>query len=127
MRLFSLFVILCWLPFSGFAENADDFLSFQIIQDQIIFDNTVVQKASLYIKDNTGFAGLLIELKPHIADSFAHMTEAGVTKTANIVLNKKIVSSAVIHTALGKTILITGLTKEEAEHFLISLRDNEPK
>jgi preprotein translocase subunit SecD len=122
-KLFGLFLLCFVLP--AFSEtlpqSSDYFLSMQVIQDKIIFDYSTVKSASLIEQDGV-FKGLFLELKASAANSFQAMTTANIGKHLDIVFNKKIVASSVIQTSLGEKILITGVTKEDAQAFINMLR-----
>ena len=110
----------------GFAQtidkNLNNYLVFQVIQDQFIFDNSTIKNAIL-IEENGAFRGLEVELKASAVDTFNRMTMAGMGKSANLLLNKKVISTSVIQSALGAKLLITGISKEEAQQFLIALQN----
>lgn len=102
-----------------------DVLIFQVIQDQFILDHTNIDKASLMINDKGIYTGLHIELKKAYVEGFTAMTKAGVGKSANLVLNGNIVSTATIHSPLGLSFVITGLSQGEAQQFINQLRIEE--
>jgi len=106
-----------------FDDGNNGFISFQIIQDQIRFDNSNIKNASI-IEENGVFKGLEIELKNVAVENFQNITKAGLNKTLNVVLNNKIISSTIIQTPLNQKILISGLTKGEAFTFINALRYN---
>ena len=96
-------------------------LSFQIIQQQLNFDAQTIKNATILEGQNKVFKGLLIELKDPASLALAGMTGTSIGKTANVVLDNKIVASSVIQTVLSGKILISGIKREEAELVIASL------
>ena len=128
-RLFLSMILFGFYPLLSFAQNTgstDNYLTFQVIQDEMVFDNTNIKNASL-VQNNGIFTGLEIELKSPAAQNFSQLTKANLGKKIIIVLNKRIVASAVLQSPLGKKLLITGITKYEAETFLTILHINQQK
>jgi preprotein translocase subunit SecD len=114
------------MVFPCYAQMSSNLsLRFEIIQTQFAFDNSTVNKASLE-ESNRNFTGIRIQLKPDGAKAFTNMTKANIGKTVNLVFNNKIISSSVIQTELGSDLLVTGISREDAELFLQLLRINEP-
>ncbi|RDI46049.1 SecDF P1 head subdomain-containing protein [Aquicella lusitana] len=129
MRIFSLLFICTTLLFSTPAlslphDNTQGFLMFQVIQDQIIFDNSNIKSAML-IEREGNFIGLEIELKAPAIDEISRISKAGLGKQLNIVLDKKIITTAIIQTPLGGKLLIKGITRQEAQEFLDSLNHHK--
>lgn len=100
------------------------FMLFQVIKDQMVFDFSNIKSASL-IEQNGHFKGLLIELKKPGMIEIEGITSAGLGKPANLIFNKKIVSTTIIQSPLGGSILISGLSKEDAQLFLRSLNSQK--
>ena len=128
MRLFNILILatsLILLPIQGFAkniENLNNHIEFQVIQDQLNFDNTTIKSASLYEKEDGTFGGLQIELKPSASNDLTRITSASIGKVANLVINGKIMTSATIQAPLQNKFLITNITKEDAKKFIDSLK-----
>lgn len=112
----------------GFSQETspDNFLTFQVIQNEMIFDNANIKSASL-IQNNGVFNGLEIELKAQAAEEMARVTKASLGKKITILLNKRVVAQVMLQTPLGNKLLITGITKYEAEAFLNLLHLNQQK
>lgn len=97
---------------------------FQIIQDQMNIDNSMIKSASI-ITDNDGiYGGLQINLNASASKELIRITKAGIGKIANIVLNNKIVSSATLQSSLQHQFLLTDITKEDAQMFIDSLKNS---
>lgn len=93
----------------------------EIVQSRFIFDVSNVENASL-VENNNQYQGLHLELKPLAASELTNMTNAGLGKKINIMINGKLVTTNVIKTALGSHLVITGIPKEQAQHFIQALR-----
>lgn len=106
-------------------NNTHSFLRLQIVQEQIVFDNSNIKSATMQYQRNGLFAGLLIELKPFAAKKLAQMTEGSVGHTIELLLDNEVVSSHILESALGKRFLIVSISKNGAEKFLKSLNSNK--
>lgn len=93
--------------------------SFQIIQEQFIFDSSTVEKANISMPNayHDSYA-VEINLKKAASDKLEKLTQENIGKKLNFVLNGKIISSAIIHSKLPGQIQITGFTKRQAENFV---------
>lgn len=103
------------------------FLTFQVIQDEFILDNTTVKSASIIMKEGGIYGGLNIELKPEAAAIFSDITKAGIGRKLNLVFNKVVVTTTSLQTPLTENFLISGISKEDAQSFLNRLNANKPK
>jgi len=123
-----LFIIATLIFFSlpVFAENANvnPSLIFQVIQDKFVLNNSTIKSAAVINDENDVYKGLHVELKPESAILFIEMTKAGLGKHLNLILNDKIVVSSVIQTPLDSNLLITGISKQDAQDFLNMLNTN---
>lgn len=97
-------------------------LTLSIVQNQFIINKNNVQSASIIKEQNGQYKGLQLEIKPEFVDAFVYMTKAGVGKTMNIIFNNRIISAVVIQSPLSSNILLTGITKEDAQLFIDVLR-----
>jgi preprotein translocase subunit SecD len=129
MRFLKILVLttsLALFPIIGFSKNTTDsspnFSVLQVVQDQLILDKTTVKSASLIEKKDGIFGGLQIEINPAASNNFIHLTKTGMGKTMNLVLNNKIIFSAKIRSTLQTQFMITGITREEAQSIMSSLR-----
>ncbi|OGT35684.1 MAG: hypothetical protein A3F11_07195 [Gammaproteobacteria bacterium RIFCSPHIGHO2_12_FULL_37_14] len=91
---------------------------FQVIQSQIIFDQSTIQSAHL----TKSATGVHVILKPAAAKQFSNLTKNPIGKIANIVINGKIINSATINSALGKDMVIELPNKVQAEEFIKGLK-----
>lgn len=95
---------------------------FQVVQNQMVFDASTVENATLVSPENPRETyGVQLKLKPMAANKFDQLTEDGIGKKGNIILNDRLISSAIIRGKLGAEFLVAGLTKEQAEQFIKSL------
>ncbi len=111
---------------TALAENSNTQLSlvFQVNQSQMKFDSSTVESANLVdtVPIRRPFYGLKLKLKAGAAKKFRELTGQNIGKQANIMLNGRVVSSPVIQSELGNEFLFSGLTKEEVEQFIKSLK-----
>jgi len=130
MRIFKVMALatsLAFLPIQGFSQNihknSNARLEFQVIQEQINFDAANIKKASLIESKDGTFGGLQIELNPSASSDLTRVSEAGIGKCANLVLNKKIITSATIRSQLRNKFIIKDITKEDAQNYIDSLKN----
>ncbi len=103
------------------GSNTDSVV-FQIIQSQIVFDNSTVESATISVPKNTADRyGVNIKLKTAAANKLSDLTQKNIGKQANIMLNGKMISSATIQGQLGAEFLVDVLTKQQADQFIKSL------
>lgn|SRR3990167_6289797 len=127
-----IFFTLClvfWIHESLAADELQapqDILLFEVVQDSFVFDNITVKDASL-VENEGVFRGLQIEIKKSSRDTFQRLVKSGIGKRVQIVLNKNIVTSTVVQSSLGNNLLITGLTRGEAQGFINTLKANQEK
>lgn len=139
MRALSLFFIVCFFIMSTAAmaeeltatnqapnKGPGGFLLFQVIQDQFVFDNTTIKSASLVMNGET-YVGLKVVLKPLAAKEFEKITTIGVGKPATLVFDKSVISTTLIQSPIGGTVLVSGLTKEQAQMLLMTLTQIEKR
>lgn len=99
---------------------------FQVVQSQMIFDKANVQSASVirvgkYIHYSKDEYGVQLVLTPAGAKQFSEITQNGIKKVANTVVNGKIVMSATLMGPLGKNVIFPLPNKHEAEQYVKSL------
>jgi preprotein translocase subunit SecD len=130
MQLFKVLILatsLVFLPIKGFAKNVEkklyNHIEFQVIQDQLNFDNNSIKTASLSVNKDGSYSGLEIELKPSASNDLNRVTTANVGKVVNLVINGRIITSATIQSPLQNKFLIAGITKDEAQKFIDSLKN----
>lgn len=110
-----------------FSQTTDHALTFQIIQDEFVLDNSTVKNALIVEAEGGVYQGLNIQLKPQAAATFADMTKAGTGRRMNLVFNKVIVTVTTLQSSLGDSFLIAGISKQDAQAFLNVLNANKPK
>jgi preprotein translocase subunit SecD len=127
--LFLLFISVC-LPMLSNAsqpmQNTNNKLLMQIVQDQFIFDSSNVQSVTLHFAANGAYDGINIKLKKTAIANMQHFTGNGVGKTLNLVFNNKIVTSAMIQSALGEQFLVVGISRLDASDFMKMLAIEKP-
>src|SRR5580658_2545376 len=64
---------------AGKMEVPPNQIAFQLVQDQFILNNDTIKSAAI-IRDEGGYKGLQIELKPQVAAIFGQLTNAGIGK-----------------------------------------------
>jgi preprotein translocase subunit SecD len=117
----------CPVAAFSFESNIQDYyLAFEIVQDQFIFDKATIKSAAIHVSSGGMYQGLRLKLKPAAAEIFARMTTAGINKNVNLVFNKKIVSTTILKTSLGNDLLITGISKNDAQEFINRLSNFQP-
>lgn len=108
------------------SENSNTHMSlvFQVEQSRIKFDSSTVQSAKLVDAASTQqpLYGLELKLKAAATKKMRTLTHHSIGKQSNILLNGRVVSSAVIQSELGGELQFFGLTKEEVEQFINSLK-----
>lgn len=123
-RFFLAFILAIFLfPAQSFSS---DFLRMQVIQDQLVFDNTTIYSVFL-IEKNGVYRGLRIVLKPSAVKDIVRLSVGGLGKKMNLVFNNKIISTAVIQSPLGGDLQISGISKEDAEEFISNLNHIKEK
>lgn len=94
---------------------------FQVIQSEISFNTSNVESAAV-LKSEDNRYNVEIKLMPSAAKEFERITRRNIDKPANMVFNDKIISRAVIRSQIGGNFIVTGLTKEEADKFVQSIK-----
>jgi hypothetical protein len=102
-------------------------LTFDIVQDQFVFDKITVDSASIITRKNGSYGGLQIKLKKEAAKLFENKTRLGVGKQVHLIFNDKITSTAVLQSPLKDNLLLVGISKEDAQQFLLMLTYNPRK
>ncbi len=125
-KLIQLFLLLmisrCALAAAAVVIPKPSSLVLSVVQNQFIVDKNNVESASV-IKDGNGiYRGLRLEIKAEFADAFKLMTQQGVGKTLNVIWNNKIVTAAVIQSPLSANILLSGISRADAQSFIDMLR-----
>ena len=97
---------------------------FQVIQDQMNIDNSMIKNVSIITNSDGSYGGLQIELKPSASKELTHMTTARVGKIANLVLNDKIYVTAKLSGPFAHKLFINAndISKEDAQAFIDSLK-----
>ena len=97
---------------------------FQVIQDQMNIDNSMIKNVSIITNSNGSYGGLQIELKHSASKELTHMTAARVGKMANLVLNDKIYITAKLSEPFAHKLFINAnsISKEDAQAFIDSLK-----
>lgn len=102
-------------------------IAFQIIQDQMNIDRSMIKDATLVTNNDGSYGGLKIELKSSVAKKLTQMTKKRVGKFANLVLNDKVIITAkLVEPFSPDKFIVNGgsLTKEEAVSFIDSLKNS---
>ena len=89
----------------------------QIIQKQFNLTKASFQSVSLITQGNNTY-GVKIELTKTAAKRMHEITAENINHTLNLVVNKRVISSATIVSALDNNFELTGLTKHQAEEFV---------
>jgi preprotein translocase subunit SecD len=101
------------------AAQTDNSVVFQVIQNQIAFDRSTVESATIIPpRDKSDSYGVNIKLKPDAAAKLQDLTQTNIGKKALIMLNDKAISTTTIMGNLGGEFLLTGLTKQQATKLL---------
>ncbi len=114
-------------PTSEVQSMPNHHLSFELIQDRFIFDNTTVEKASLMNKADGSFRGILIVLKKPATEAMRRFSTFGVGKEISLVFDGNIVTVMKVKSVFGNKLLITGLTREAAQEYIDTLKAHDPK
>lgn len=115
-------VCLALTPAVSFSTSTNNSLIFQVVQDQLILDKSTIKNASLVEEKDGSFGGLEIEINPFASKKFERMTTHAIGKEANIVLNNKIISTAILKSPLANKFLIKNITNDDAKAFIGSLK-----
>jgi len=128
MRLLNYFIILATstmlmspVSFADTTKHPHASIVFQVVQDQMNIDNSMIKDASL-IDNNGTYGGLKIILNTSDSKELTQITKAGVGKIANLVINNKIVTSATLRSSLQHQFLVLDITKEDAQAFIDSVK-----
>jgi len=100
--------------------NFKEGLRLQVIQEQLMLDNSTIKTASLVNNSSDG-CNINITLKPQAAAKLKKMTRANINKQATIIFGDKVINFATIKSSLSAQFQITGFTKEEAQLFIDNL------
>lgn len=110
----------------AFAEELAPAMTMQIVQDQFILDATTISNA-IIVEPDHHYQGVHLELTPLAARKLAAMTSESVGKKINIILNDKVVSTNIIKSTIDNHVLITGMSYDEAQHFVNAIREIHAK
>jgi preprotein translocase subunit SecD len=111
--------ILFFVATTSLAAQTDNSVVFQVIQNQIAFDRSTVESATIIPpRDKSDSYGVNIKLKPDAAAKLQDLTQTNIGKKALIMLNDKAISTTTIMGNLGGEFLLTGLTKQQATKLL---------
>lgn len=102
-------------------QTSETLIAFDVIQDQFPFNYKNIKGATI-MEQNGQFQGLRVQLKPYAIESFKRITTAGIGKVAILVINNKIASTTTIQSPLGGDIMITGITRGEAQDIINKLK-----
>ncbi|MDF1678829.1 MAG: hypothetical protein P1U32_09070 [Legionellaceae bacterium] len=87
----------------------------QVVQEQLTLSHDAIKKATATPpKTANDFYSIQIELNAQAAKQLETLSENNMGKSLNIILNDVLVSSSVVQSPLGKTFVITGLSREQA-------------
>ncbi|MBA2651590.1 MAG: preprotein translocase subunit SecD [Tatlockia sp.] len=107
---------------AGNTNTENSSMLFQVIQSQMVFDNSTIESATIISPVNTtNTYGVNLKLKTNAAYKLGRLTEENIGKRVNIILNGEVVSSAIIQDKLGAEFLVVGLTKVQADNFIKNL------
>lgn len=110
-------------PAKIYAPNVG--LTLQVIQDQFVLDHSNVKSATLIKKPDGSFGGLMIELKTFAVPPLQQLTNDGIGRKMNLVINNRILSTPNIQIPLGKKFVIASITQGEAQAFISLLNNNK--
>jgi preprotein translocase subunit SecD len=103
---------------TAMAHNTDHKTSivFQVIQNQMVFDSSTVESATVVPVDNKSDQyGLQLKLKNGAATKLEALTSKNIGKRVNFILDGVVISSPIVQSRLGAEFLMTGLTKVQAQ------------
>ncbi len=104
------------------SVNSEPLMVFQIIQNQLVIDRSMIESATLIPPSSpTDSYGLRIKLTPTVADQIERLSEENVGKQLMMILNGVVISSPTIQSKLGAEFQITGLTQQQSKQFVNSL------
>lgn len=104
------------------SMNAEPMMVFQVIQNQLVIDNSMIESATIISPINSSDPyGLQIKLKNTAANELARISGENIGKQMNIVLEGAVISSPTIRSKLGAEFQMSGFTKEQAEKFIKNL------
>ena len=130
LKCLMLLLISACLPILSYAgqpvKNTNNKLLMQVVQDQFIFDSSNVQTVTLHFAANGAYDGINIKLKKTAVTDMQRLTGNGIGKTLNLVFNNKIVTSAVIQSALGEQFTVVGISRLDASEFMKMLAIEKP-
>lgn len=124
-------IVFMGLAMNAFADTlnqaAMNSIQFEVIQERFVFDKATVDEASIIVQRDGAYRGLHIKLKPNFASFFERMTASGTRKQANIIFNNKIVSRVMIQSRINGDLMMTGISREDAQIFIDSLNQRQPR
>lgn len=113
-------------PLFAATQTSDSFnslaLMINVIQDQFVFAKKTIQNATIVKNSNGVYSGLRIELKPEFVNQFVALTGKSVGKQLDIVFGDRIITITRLKTPLGRDIMISGISEQDANLFIDMLR-----
>ena len=111
---------------TAMAQNTDHktTMVFQVIQDQMVFDSSTVESATITPIDKTSDLdayGVQLKLKKDVAAKFSALTAKNIGKRVNFIFDGIVISSPIVQSSIGAEFIVTGLTKVQAEKFVKSI------
>ncbi len=104
------------------AMNTEPLMVFQVIQNQLVIDSSMVETATIISPTNSSDPyGLQLKLKNTAANELARISGENIGKRMNMVLDGVVISSPTIQSKLEAEFQMSGLTKKQAEQFIKSL------
>jgi preprotein translocase subunit SecD len=96
---------------------------FQVIQNQLVFDSSAIENAIIVPPETSSDSyGLKLKLSTSATNEFSKLTENSIEKRGNFILNGVLISSPVIRSKIGSEFFLSGLTKEQSDLFIKSLK-----
>lgn len=96
---------------------------FQVNQDSMSFDNSTIEAATLVTVDAPANEyGVQLKLKKDAATKLKTISSQNIGKQSYLTLNDKLISSPTIRSELGAEFIVTGLTKEQADELIASIK-----
>lgn len=95
---------------------------FQVNQDDVAFNNSTLESATLITVNATNEYGVQLKLKKDAAIKLRTISSQNIGKKSRITLNGKLISSPTIQSELSAEFIVMGLSKIEAENFVESFQ-----
>lgn len=105
------------------STNTEPLMVFQVIQNQLIIDKTMIESATILSPVNTTDSyGLHLKLNDTGAKALGRISEENIGKKMNMILNGTVISSPTIQSKLGAEFQMYGLSKKQAKQFIKILK-----